>query len=101
LPSIADLYCIGEQDTLHDAWLTTVNLLDVVERSQRVSAGVYDFDEARSKISKVLLAGETHKLDSNSGCVCGLSQAEHNLLRRKVLNFFRLEVDTLKHLLAS
>jgi hypothetical protein len=37
-------------------------------------------------------------MDSKSGskCGCGLSDAEHAILKRKVMTFFRLQVSNLK-----
>lgn len=92
--SIADLFDIGESDSVWDAWLTTVNLLDMLEHGHRVK-GLYDFADARDKIAKVYAAAEAHSLDKGK-CMCGLSDAEHAELRRKMLTFFRLQVSAMK-----
>ena len=101
MPSITDFFEIEESGTVQDAWLTTVNLFDVVEQSQRIPNELYDFAGARLKISKVLFVAEMHKLDSIDQCKCGLSGAEHALLKRKIFIFFKLQVDNVKHLVAT
>ncbi|AIC14533.1 hypothetical protein [Nitrososphaera viennensis] len=94
--SIADVFDVGEGDTVADAWLTTVNLLDMLEHAHGVE-GLYDFSQARDKIAKVYAVAEAHSMDSkNNKCACGLSDAEHAILKRKVLTFFRLQVSNLK-----
>jgi hypothetical protein len=92
--SIADLFDISESDSVWDAWLTTVNLLDMLEHA-RGAQGLYNFADARNKIAKVYAAAEAHSLDRGR-CVCGLSDAEHAELKRKMLTFFRLQVSTMK-----
>jgi hypothetical protein len=92
--SIADVFDVGEGDTVADAWLTTVNLLDMVEHAHRVE-DLYDFAQARDKIAKVYAVAEAHSMDKGK-CTCGLSDAEHAILKRKVLTFFRLQVSNLK-----
>lgn len=96
--SIADVFDVGEGDTVADAWLTTVNLLDMLEHAHRVE-GLYDFAQARDKIAKVYAVAEAHSMDKNK-CSCGLSDAEHAILKRKVLTFFRLQVSNLKRFIA-
>jgi hypothetical protein len=93
--SIADVFDVGEGDTVADAWLTTVNLLDMLEHTHRIE-GLYDFAQARDKIAKVYAVAEAHSMDSKNKCACGLSDAEHAILKRKVLTFFRLQVSNLK-----
>jgi hypothetical protein len=95
LSSIADLFEVGDGDTVGDAWLTTVNLLDMLEGTQKL-AGLYDFAQARGKVAQVYAIAELHGMDKKK-CACGLSDAEHALLRRKVLTFFKLQVSNLKH----
>jgi hypothetical protein len=87
---VADLFEVSESDTVWDAWLTTVNLLDMLEHTHRVGQQ-YDFAQVRNKVA------EAHAMDKQAGCKCGLSDAEHTLLRRKVLTFFKLQVANMKH----
>ncbi|MEO9363514.1 MAG: hypothetical protein ABI348_06390 [Nitrososphaera sp.] len=94
--SIADVFDVGEGDTVADAWLTTVNLLDMLEHAHRVEEGMYDFSQARDKIAKVYAVAEAHSMDRSGKCGCGLSDAEHAILKRKVMTFFRLQVSNLK-----
>jgi len=97
--SVAELFEVNEDDTVWDAWLTTVNLLDMLEHTHRIG-DVYDFDQARSKIAKICTIAEIHSLDKNGVfCKCGLSVPEHAILKRKVLTFFRMQVSSLKHFL--
>ena len=95
--SVADLFDVGEGDTVWDAWLTAVNLLDMLEHSGQVPR--YDFGQARDRIAKICATAESHSIDKNARCTCGLSDAEHALLRRKILTFFRMQVNNLKHFL--
>ncbi len=92
--SASDLFEIGENDTVWDAWLTTVNLLDMLERSQRL-AGLYDFARTREMISSICHTAESHSIDRGA-CKCGLSEAEHALLKRKILTFFKMQLANLK-----
>jgi hypothetical protein len=92
--SIADLFDISESDSVWDAWLTTVNLLDMLEHAHGAER-LYNFADARDKIAKVYAAAEAHSLDKNR-CACGLSDAEHAELKRKMLTFFRLQVSAMK-----
>ncbi|MEW5839935.1 hypothetical protein [Nitrososphaera sp.] len=103
---ISDAFEVGDDDSVWDAWLTAVNLLDMLEQSQRL-AGLYDFGGARDRIAQVRSVAEAHGLDKREKeegegekCRCGLSDAEHALLRRKVLTFFKLQVANMKHFLA-
>ena len=94
---LADLFDIGESDTVWDAWLNTVTLLDIVENIQQISQ-YYNFQEARDKIEKIYKLAESHAIDKrNVRCLCGLSNSEHALLKRKMISFFKLQVDNLKH----
>lgn len=92
--SASDLFEIGDNDTVWDAWLTTVNLLDMLERSQRL-AGLYDFARAREMISSIYRTAESHSIDRGA-CQCGLSEAEHALLKRKIMTFFKMQLANLK-----
>lgn len=95
--SVAELFEVSEDDTVWDAWLTTVNLLDMLEHTHRIGE-VYDFGQARNKIAKICNVAESHKLDKNgTACKCGLSAAEHAMLKRKILTFFSMQVSSLKH----
>ncbi len=95
--SVAELFEIRECDSVWEAWLTTVNLVDMLEHVQGVQE-LYNIDEARNKIAKVYSVAEAHSLDKpGTRCTCGLSSAEHEILRRKVLTFFTLQVTNLKH----
>lgn len=91
--SVADLFDIGDGDTVWDAWLAAVNLLDMVERTHRVK---YDFEGARKKIAEVCATADRHGIDKRK-CGCGLSDAEHAMLKRKILKFYGLQVSNLKH----
>ncbi|WP_415283357.1 hypothetical protein [Candidatus Nitrososphaera sp. FF02] len=92
--SITDLFEVSESDSVWDAWLTTVNLLDMLEHTHRVG-GLYDFAGARDKIARVYAAAEAHSMDRGR-CTCKLSDAEHAELKRKMLAFFRLQVSAMK-----
>jgi hypothetical protein len=92
--SVADVFEVSESDTVWDAWLTTVNLIDMLEHTHRIEH--YDFGQARYKIAKLCAIAEAHSIDRGP-CKCGLSDGEHALLRRKLLTFFRLQVNNLKH----
>jgi 2C-methyl-D-erythritol 2,4-cyclodiphosphate synthase len=92
--SIAEIFGVSEGDTIADAWLTAVNLLDMVEHANKAEIP-YDFAQARDKITKVYALAEEHALDKGN-CACGLSEAEHAILKRKVITFFMLQVSNLK-----
>ena len=92
--SVADLFEVSESDTVWDAWLTTLNLIDMLEHTHRIEH--YDFGQARDRISKLCAIAEAHSIDRGA-CKCGLSDGEHALLRRKLLTFFKLQVTNLKH----
>ena len=95
--SISDLFEISGDDTVWDAWLTTTNLLDMLEHMDGVSEH-YDFAAARSKVAQIYSVAERHSIDRpDACCICGLSHAEHALLKRKILTFFKLQVGNLKH----
>lgn len=94
---LADLFDINESDSVWDAWLNTVTLLDILERSEYISH-YYDFHQARDKVTKIYMLAESHAIDNkNKKCSCGLSDGEHALLKRKMLRFFKLQVANLKH----
>jgi hypothetical protein len=95
--SIADLFEISETNTVWDAWLTTVSLLDILEHTKQI-CHYYDFEQARSKIGKIYALAEAHAIDiSNTKCSCSLSDVEHALLKRKMIRFFKLQVVNLRH----
>jgi hypothetical protein len=93
--SVADLFEVSESDTVWDAWLTTINLIDMLEHTHRIGQ-YYDFPQARHKIAKLCAIAEAHSIDRGA-CKCGLSDGEHALLRRKMMTFFKLQVANLKH----
>jgi hypothetical protein len=93
--SVVDLFEVGENDTVWDAWLTTVSLIDMLEHTHRIGQ-YYDFVHARVKIAKLCAIAEVHSIDRGT-CRCGLSDGEHALLRRKMMTFFKLQVANLKH----
>lgn len=93
--SVVDLFEVGENDTVWDAWLTTVSLIDMLEHTHRIGQ-YYDFMKARDKIAKLCAIAEAHSIDRGT-CRCGLSDGEHALLRRKMMTFFKLQVANLKH----
>ena len=94
---LADLLDISESDTVWDAWLNSVTLLDILENNQQISQ-YYNFQQARNKIAKIYMLAESHAIDKkNMKCLCGLSDGEHALLKRKMMKFFRLQVTNLKH----
>jgi hypothetical protein len=97
---VAHLFEITDSDTVSDAWLITVNLLDILEQAQQLRHH-YNLEDARLKVGKVYALAEAHGIDknNNSNCSCGLSYAEHALLRRKMIRFFKLQIDNLKHLI--
>ncbi|HUG96409.1 MAG TPA: hypothetical protein VMJ94_02620 [Nitrososphaera sp.] len=92
--SVADLFEVSESDDVWDAWLTTVNLLDMLEHAHRIEH--YDFGQARDRIALLCAIAEAHSIDRGA-CRCGLSDGEHALLRRKMMTFFKLQVANLKH----
>ena len=95
--SVGELFEVSDSDTVWEAWLTTINLVDMLEPMEGVGQH-YDFAGARNKIAKIYSVAESHEIDrSGSCCNCGLSDAEHALLKRKILTFFRLQVSNLKH----
>ncbi len=94
---LEDLLDINESDTVWDAWLNTVTLLDILENNQQISQ-YYNFQQARNKIAKIYMLAESHAIDKkNMKCLCGLSDGEHALLKRKMMKLFRLQVTNLKH----
>jgi hypothetical protein len=94
---LADLFDISESDTVWDAWLNTVTLLDILENIEQISQ-YYNFQQARNKIAKIYTLAESHAMDKNDmKCLCGLSDGEHALLKRKMMRFFKLQVANLKH----
>jgi hypothetical protein len=93
--SVVDLFEVGENDTVWDAWLTTVSLIDMLEHTHRIGQ-YYNFVQARDKIAKLCAIAEAHSIDKGA-CRCGLSDGEHALLRRKMMTFFKLQVANLKH----
>jgi hypothetical protein len=96
--STANLFEISDSDTVWDAWLTTVTLLDMLEHTEQIDH-YYDFEQARARIGKIYALAETHSIDDNSTakCPCSLSDGEHALLKRKMIRFFKLQVVNLKH----
>lgn len=95
---IADAFEVSDSDTVWDAWLMTVNMLDILESTQKLG-NLYDFAQARDKAAQVCAIAEGHSIDdaNKEKCQCGLSDAEHALLKRKVLTFFKLQLSNLKH----
>ncbi len=94
---VADLFDINDSDTVWDAWLNTVTLLDLLEKSEHIRH-YYDFQQSRNKIAKIYALAETHAIDKNNRkCSCGLTEGEHALLKRKMLRFFKLQLANLKH----
>ena len=95
--TLADLFDISESDTIWDAWLNTTTLLDMLENTQQISH-YYNFQQARNKITKIYMLAESHAIDrKNTKCLCGLSDGEHALLKRKIMRFFNLQMANLKH----
>ena len=94
---VADLFDVSDSDTVWDAWLNTISLLDMLENIGQVSE-YYDFRQSRTKIAKIYELAESHAIDKkNSKCSCGLSDGEHALLKRKMMRFFKLQLTNLKH----
>jgi hypothetical protein len=94
---VADLFDISESDTVWDAWLNTISLLDMLENTEQIGQ-YYDFQQSRKKIAKIYELAESHAIDKeNTKCSCGLSDGEHALLKRKMMRFFKLQVTNLKH----
>lgn len=97
--SVEELFEVNDTDTVWDAWLTTANLVDMLEHMDEVGKH-YDFAAARDKIARIYSIAEIHSIDNpETICKCGLSDAEHALLKRKILTFYRLQVSNLKHFL--
>jgi hypothetical protein len=94
---VADLFDISESDTVWDAWLNTISLLDMLENIEQIGQ-YYDFQQARKKIAKIYELAESHAIDKeDTKCSCGLSDGEHALLKRKMMRFFKLQITNLKH----
>ena len=93
--SVVDLFEVSESDTVWDAWLTTLNLIDMLEHTHRMGQ-YYDFAQARDKIARLCAIAEAHSIDKGA-CKCSLSDGEHALLRRKMMTFFKLQLANLKH----
>lgn len=94
---VADLFDISESDTVWDAWLNTISLLDILENVEQICQ-YYDFQQSRKKIAKIYELAESHAIDkTNNKCSCGLSDGEHALLKRKMMRLFKLQVTNLKH----
>ena len=94
---VADLFDISESDSVWDAWLNTITLLDMLENIHHISQ-YYDFQQARKKIAKIYLLAESHAIDKKDlKCLCGLSDGEHALLKRKMMTFYKLQLANLKH----
>jgi hypothetical protein len=93
--SVADLFEVSDTDTVWEAWLITLNLIDMLEHTHRMGQ-YYDFAQARDKIARLYTIAEAHSIDK-SVCRCCLSESEHALLKRKMITFFRLQVANLKH----
>jgi hypothetical protein len=97
VPIAADIFDISESDTVWDAWLNTLTLLEILEKHQQVQH-YYDFQQAHDKLAKMYEIAESHAIDKeNKMCLCGLSDGEHALLKRKIMRFFKLQVANLKH----
>lgn len=95
--SMENLFEISDRDTVWQAWLTTVTLLDMLEHTQQLRH-YYDFEQARSKIEKIYALAEAHAIDKSSmKCSCSLSDGEHALLKPKMMRFFKLQLVNLKH----
>jgi hypothetical protein len=94
---VSDFFDISESDTVWDAWLNTISLLDMLENIEQIGQ-YYDFQQSRKKIAKIYELAESHAIDKeNTKCSCGLSDGEHALLKRKMMRFFKLQVTNLKH----
>ncbi len=91
--SAADLFDIDDGDTVWDAWLAAVNLLDMIERAHKVQ---YDFEGARNRIANICAMADRHGIDKRK-CGCGLSDQEHTVMKLKILKFYRLQLSNLKH----
>jgi len=59
--SVADLFEVSESDTVWDAWLMTVNLIDMLEHTHRIKQ--YNFAQARDRIAKIYVTrgGPLHR----------------------------------------
>ena len=98
---VEELFEVNDTDTVWDAWLTTVNLADMLEHMDGVGQH-YDFAAARDKIARICSVAETHSIDRPAvKCMCGLTGAEHDLLKRKILTFYRLQVSNLKRFIIN
>ena len=94
---VEELFEVSDTDTVWDAWLTTTNLVDMLEHMDEIGQ-CYDFAAARDKIARIYSISEVHSTDKpETICNCGLCDAEHALLKRKILTFYRLQVSNLKH----
>lgn len=97
--SSADLFEVDGDGSVQEAWFVASSLLDMLEQTQKLN-GLYDFAQARDRTAQLRALAESHNMDTRARCACGLSDAEHALLRRKILTFFKLQVANLKHFLA-
>ena len=57
------------------------------------------FDKAKLSIYQIFEISEKHSIDKNIPCTCGLSYAEHDLLKRKILKFYKLQLARIKLLI--
>jgi hypothetical protein len=83
--SITNLFELTDSDTVWDAWLTTVILLDMLEQAQEIRR-YYDFDDdAPSRIGKIYSLAEAHAIDKRgcAKCSCYLPNGEHPVLKLK------------------
>ncbi|HEV8386239.1 MAG TPA: hypothetical protein VGQ03_01320 [Nitrososphaera sp.] len=95
--SVEELFEVNDTDTVWDAWLTTINMVDMLEHTDGVVLH-YDFVAARDKIARIYSIAEVHSIDKpETRCTCGLSKPEHAILKRKILTFYKLQVGNLKH----
>ena len=93
--SVEDLFEVTENDTVWDAWLTTVNLLVMLDHTNRIGQ-YYDFAQARHKIAKLCAMAEAHSIDRNVPCKCGLRQRAC-VAQAQDDNIFQAEVANLEH----
>jgi hypothetical protein len=93
--SLSATFEITNELTVWDAWLVTISLLKILEKTRR-KGQCDNFDENYKSIYRVYKIAEKHSVDQFRACLCGLSNAEHALLKRKIIRFYQAQVHFLK-----
>jgi hypothetical protein len=95
--SVDSIFDVNENDSVWDVWIRAVSLMSMLKYSQEFHETF--FDKAKLSIYQVFEISEKHSIDKNISCICGLSYAEHALLKRNILKFYKLQLERLKLLI--